>query len=160
MERLAGEDEVAVNEASKANFSGRSAFERRREGFDTYMQRARSAFNECERALRPISLPGRSLDEQAQAMALRERAARALALAGSLYEQREVTERDLAREIAFAEGNIPEGEPPAQRLLLLRALGRVARERGLETVDTPEGVRVLTSRGWLQLGPGFDFEED
>jgi hypothetical protein len=158
MEQLTAEDGSAVSEAIADNFSGRSAFERRREPFDTQMQRARAAFDDCERALRPLALPGRSLAEQAQAVAMSERATRAIALCGSLYERREAAERELARLIAHAEGGPPPEESRAQRLLLLREVGRIARANGLETEETPEGVRVRTRHGWLRLGPGFDFE--
>lgn len=152
------EDATTLAEARAGDFSGQAAFERRHESVDALMQRARKAHAECERALRPMSLPGRSVAEQAEAATLRGRAVAALERCGVAHEQREAAEREMAVLAARASGRLATPEIPSARLLMFRELGRIAREQGLESQDLPEGVRVRTRYGWLRLGPGFDFE--
>lgn len=158
MRALSEQDEAVLDEARSGDFSGQASFERRHGQYAALMQRARDVHEEGTRALRSLGAPGRSADDQARALSLDVQLSADMGACVTAYEQREGLERELARELAMAQGKLTVVASPAQRLLMFRELGRVAREEGLQVEDTADGVRVQTEFGWLQLGPGFRFE--
>jgi hypothetical protein len=158
LDELGSQDESFLAEARAGDFSGQAAFERRYSEYEKTMQQAMNYFQEGQRALAPLTAPGRSLQDNAHAQALLGRLGFALERCTLIQEQREASEKELAELIARSSGILSEREYSPARLLMFREMGLIAREQGFQVEDTSEGVRILTQHGWMALGPDISFE--